>query len=141
MKSTLERVAAARQACAAALDTLGARVPARSESADEVSDGGASAEELVTWDGERALEALGRVGAAFEALGPPEALSAEVAPSELPALLSALLDLARIHAVLTMSVAREKDGLRDRLQWASTAGRAFGWHASEPAGLRCDMRG
>jgi hypothetical protein len=129
MADLFERIDAAERACARALDALEVRVALPGESAGTV------------WDAERAAEALERVTAAFDELGALEQLGAEIAPHLQSALHAKLMSLARVHALLTMSVAREKDALRDRLLLTRTASRGFDWHRSEGAGVRCDLRG
>ncbi len=129
MSDLFQRIDAAERACAEALDALNVRVPLPGDGAGTV------------WDAARAVEALERVTAAFDALGTLERLGSEVELSLHLPLQARLSDLARMHAVLTMSVAREKDALRDRLLLTRTASRGFDWHGSEGSGVRCDMRG
>jgi hypothetical protein len=129
MSDLFQRIDAAERACAEALEALEVRVPLPGDDAGTV------------WDAERAAEALERVTAAFDALGALEHLGAEVEPRLHPPLHAKLTDLARMHALLTMSVAREKDALRERLLLARTASRGFDWHGREGSGVRCDIRG
>lgn len=129
MRSVLGRIDAAVRACAEALDALDARVLLPGEGAGTV------------WDADRAALALDRAAAAFDDLGPLDALPSQIDADDHDALREKLTDLARIHALLTMTVAREKDALRDRLLLARTATRGFGWHGGVVAGTRCDMRG
>ena len=92
-------------------------------------------------DDDAVMAALDRVQASFDALGDPTALRGEVAPARRDELKQALETLAGAHAVLMMGIAREKDGLRDRLLHARTALRAMRERAPESAGARCDVRG
>jgi hypothetical protein len=127
--SVFQRIDDAERACAAALDALELRVSLPGDGAGTV------------WDADRAAEALERVTQAFDALGMLELPAADVEPQVRARFQSKVSDLARIHALLTMSVAREKDALRDRLLLSRTASRSFEWHGSEGAGVRCDLRG
>lgn len=129
MKDALERLEDARQACAEALERISVRVPV---------PGGDGA---TVWDAAGAERGLERVNEAFGALGDLEALPAEVGPERRAALDEALRALARVHSLLTVSVAREKDALRDRLLLAQSASRGFEWHGAVVAGHRCDLRG
>jgi hypothetical protein len=129
MSDLFQRIDAAERACAEALDALDVRVPLPVDGAG------------TTWDAGRAVEALERVTAAFDGLGALERLGSEVELSQRAPLHARLSDLARMHALLTMSVAREKDALRDRLLLTRTAQRGFDWHGSEGSGVRCDLRG
>ena len=93
-------------------------------------------------DPESAEAALDRVGERFSEMGDLAALEARVAPGELTAWRESLESLARLHAVLTMTFARRKDALRDRLLLAKSARRGSDWHdTDEGAGLRCNVRG
>ena len=127
MTGALERIAAARQACAAALESIAQRVP--------FADGLAG----TTWDAEAAISGLERVDQAFEALGDPASLEAEAPAGAEEEVRAALGDLARVHILLTMAAAREKDALRERLMLVAQADRVLEWHASESAGERFDM--
>jgi len=129
MTDLFQRIDAAERACAEALDSLDVRVPLP-------GDGAGTA-----WDAGRAVEALERVTVAFDALGALEQVQHSVEGRLHAPLHARLSDLARMHALLTMSVAREKDALRDRLLLTRTAARGFDWHGREGAGARCDMRG
>lgn len=129
MSDLFQRIDAAERACAEALDSLEVRVPLPGDGAG------------TTWDADRAVLALERVAEAFDALGTLERLGSDVEPRLQSRLHTRLTDLARVHALLTMSVAREKDALRDRLLLTRTASRGFGWHRSEGSGVRCDLRG
>lgn len=129
MTEVFASIEAATRACAEALDALSLRTPLLAGRPE------------TTWDVEAAVHGLERVEAAFVALGEPTALQARVPVAQHPELEDALRGLARVHALLTVSVAREKDTLRDRLNLANAAARGFGWHASEAAGARCDIHG
>jgi hypothetical protein len=129
MADLFERIDCAERACAEALDALEVRVPLPGDGAGTV------------WDADRAVLALERVTAAFDALGALERAGAELEAQHHARLRGRLSDLARMHALLTMSVAREKDALRDRLLLTRTATRGFDWHQSDGSAVRCDMRG
>lgn len=124
-----QRIEAAERACAEALDALEVRVPLPGDGAGSV------------WDADRAAMALERVTSAFDALGALDGVGAEVEAELHPRIHERLSDLLRMHALLTMSVAREKDALRDRLLLTRTAARGFDWHESEGSGVRCNLRG
>lgn len=95
----------------------------------------------VTWDAAVAVKGLEGVVAAFEQLGDPALLRDEVLESQQAELEQGLRELGRVHAVLSMSVAAEKDRLRDRLLLTRKASRGFGWHGDDAAGSRCDFQG
>ncbi len=129
MTDVFARLEAARRACAEALDRLSVRVP--------VPDGDGA----TMWDSEGAAQSLDRVNEAFRALGDLAELHREVGPSRTGDLEVSLRALARVHALLTVSVAREKDALRDRLLLTQSAAKGYGWHATDAAGRRCNLSG
>jgi len=127
-----ERIEAAARACAEAIDALDERV-----SSSAPLDSGP----VETWDAERSVAAVDRVAAAFDALGPLGGWAEGLPPEHAAHLRARLEGLARLHALLLFSVAREKDALRDRLLLAGAAARAERWHGEARSGDRCNVSG
>lgn len=85
----------------------------------------------------RAFEGL---VAGFEALGDPARLLADAAPAERARLEGELSELTRMHAVLTATVARDRDRLCALLERAHTSrGAMHGAAQAATTGGSCDL--
>jgi len=132
MAGFAERIEAAARACAEAIDALDERVHVPLP---------LDAGRMEAWDRERSVAAVERVTTAFDELGPLESWAEGLAAGEAEELRAGLMGLARLHALLVFSVAREKDALRDRLLLSGTAARAGRWHEDPAPGDRCNVSG
>ncbi len=88
--------------------------------------------------------AFDELDAGFEELGDLATLVAAAPPSERDLVEQGLSDLARLHAVLTTNVARDRDRLcllleKTRAARGALKGNATGGAVESPIGTSCDM--